>query len=119
MKKIKLTREQGETYPFAADIINIFNSYSGEELLENLEEYVLEGYSISAETFNKEILLGTISLLSPDEWDDWSDEEKIKLFDRWSIIDRLVALSKLGLLEKKEEPTDEDPKNNNGKGMVN
>ena len=118
-----MTEEQEKKYPFAKDVVEILNSYEDEELLENLEDYVMEACSYSAEMLNKEILLGEISLMSPSEWDDWTDDEKIRLFDRWDIVDRLIALSKVEMLrtqekEEEEEDSEEDPNKNNGKGMV-
>lgn len=122
MKKIKLTEEQEKEYPLSKDVIDIFNTYSGEELLDNLEAYVMEACSYSAEALNKQLLLGTVCLYGPEDFDDWTDEEKLTLFDRWAIIDKLVALSKYELLmnkvEDEEEEEKEDPNRNNGKGMI-
>ena len=124
MKKIKLTEEQEKEHPFAKELIELFNKYSGDELLESLDAYVLEVCSYSADMLNKQVLLGETALYGPDEWDDWTKEEKLKLFDRWDIINRIVALSKAEMLMKKLENEDdeaeerEDPNRNNGKGMV-
>jgi len=122
MKKIKLTEEQEKEYPFSKDIIEIFNTYSGDELLDSLEAYVMDACSYSAEALNKQLLLGTVCLYGPEEFDDWTDEEKLALFDRWAIVDKLVALSKYELISKQldeeEEEEKEDPNRNNGKGMI-
>lgn len=122
MKKINLTEEQKKEHVFAADIIEIFNKYKDEELLENLDDYVSEACSFSAETLNKQLLLGTVYLLGPEEFDDWTDEEKLVMFDRWDIVNKLIALSKIEFINLRNKETDddeeEDPSQNNGKGMI-
>jgi len=120
MEKIVLTDEQKEKHVFASDIIELFNKYEDEDLLENIDDYVGEACSLSAETLNKQLLLGTVCLYGPNEWDDWTDEEKLLLFDRWDIIDKLVALSKIEFLNlhKNDDEDEEDPDTNNGKGMI-
>lgn len=115
----KIADEQRKKYPFAADIMDIIDKYKDEELLENLESYALDIMSESADMLNKQLLLGTVGLYGPSEWDDWTDEEKLEMFDRWDIIEKMIALSKLGLYKKQNDGDDEeDPNQNNGKGMV-
>ena len=114
MKKITLTEEQEKEYIFAKDIIELINKYKGEELLKNIDAYICESMEYAAELFAKEILLGHTSLVSPDEWDDWTEKEKEELFNRWGVIDKLVYYSKLKL--QKEEKEDDY---NYGGGLIN
>lgn len=120
-----MTEKDRKKYPFATDILDIMDKYKDDDLLENLEMYVLDSLTYAADIFNKQLLLGEVSLFPPHEFDDWTDDEKLVLFDRWRVIDDMVALSKLGKIQKimakdtEEDLEEEDPNTNNGEGMVN
>ena len=67
MKKIKLTEEQKQQHPFVAEIVDIFNNCTEEELLDAIDNYILEIMTYSADLMNKELLLGNVSLYPPFE----------------------------------------------------
>ena len=113
---IELTDELKSEHPFAYDIIKILKETNEEDLLEALDYYVSDILSYSADLLNKEILLGEVALYPPNEWDDWTDDEKLALFDRWDVINRLVALSRVGIIFGN---SDGDEGSNSSGGLVN
>lgn len=122
MKKLNFTEEQLKKYPFAKELIEIFSKYSGEELLECLDDYCMGCIEYADDTICKALLLGDISLPEPNDYDDWTREEKIRLFDRWDIVNKLVIYSSIGKLKQvdsEDEVEEIDPTMNNGEGMVN
>ena len=119
MKKLNFTEEQLKKYTFAKELIEIFNKYSGEELLECLDNYCMGCMEYADDTICKALLLGDINIPEPTDYDDWTDEEKLRLFDRWDIVNKLVIYSSVGKLREEDDDDDEeDPTMNNGEGMV-
>ena len=116
--KIKLTPEQERKYVLAKAIINLWNKYTGEARLEALEKYLIELMEDTADLFSRELLLGHVSLCSPTEWDDWTDEEKSILFDRQDVVQKMVLLSKTKTTPVEEERSLEEMFEV-GEGLVN
>ena len=128
MRFIKLTDEQKEKYPYIQDLLNLIEKLNKkmtlDEKLRQIEDYLEFCEEFAVERYVKGVLLGTNEIPTPTEMDYWSDEEKLKLFDRWDTINKLHALSLFELVkgqfeedDEDEEPA-EDPEKNNGKGLV-
>lgn len=128
MKFIKLTDEQKEQYPYIQDLLNLIEKFDKrmtlDEKLRTIEDYLEFCEEFAVERYVKGVLLGTTEIPIPTEMDYWSEEEKLKLFDRWDTINKLHALSMFEIVKSQfteddedEEPA-EDPHKNNGKGLV-
>lgn len=126
MRFIKLTDEQKEKYPYIQDLLNMIEKLdkrlSLEDKLRTIEDYLEFCEDYAVEKYVKGVLMGTNEIPLPTELEYWDDKEKLKLFDRWEIINRMHALSLFEALnakeEQDEEETIEDPEKNNGKGLV-
>lgn len=127
MRFIKLTDEQKEKYPYIQDLLNLIEKFDKrmtlDEKLRTIEDYLEFCEEFAVERYVKGVLLGTNEIPIPTEMDYWSNEEKLKLFDRWDTINKLHALSLFELVksqfeEDEDEESADDPEKNNGKGLV-
>ena len=117
--RIKLTPEQEKKYVLSRDIISILNKHKGDEMLDLLEGYLVNMLEETAELFSRELLLGHISVPSPTEWDDWTDEEKLILFDRQDINQKIVTLSQEKMTAVEEEEKSLNELYPVGEGVIN
>lgn len=119
MKDIKLTEEQRKKYPFLADLLDFSDEVEDtKDYLEQIEEYLEYCEQTAINIYIKTLLLGDTSIPTPNKF-SWSDEEKVRLVDRWEIINRMHTLSLMGMFEEEEEDEEEDPGvNNDGGGFV-
>lgn len=120
MKELKLTDEQKKKYPFLSDFLDFSDEVEGtRDYLEQIEEYLEYCEETAINIYIKTLLLGDTSIPTPDKL-SWNDEEKIRLVDRWEIINRMHALSLMGAFEEEDEDDEEDDPglNNDGGGFV-
>ena len=127
MKFIKLTDEQKEKYSYLQDLLNLIEGLDKkmtlEEKLRTVEDYLEFCEEYALERYIKGVLLGTNEIPLPEEFEDWTDKEKLQLFDRWSLINRMHTLSiadfVAGKIKSEPEEEDEpDPEKNNGQGLI-